>query len=101
HREEDATLLERFDVFLKCFVGFAARGSIADFDSFDAVVANDSAPKGVIQITNQHFFGSAPRGSNRERQLPGQLANQARRAYLLGLKPSAVIGGLQRPDARD
>ena len=40
---------------MKSLKGFASRRGVADFDSFDPVIADDAAPQSIIEIEHENF----------------------------------------------
>src|SRR5277367_401128 len=89
--EDDTPLLELQRVTLQHEMGFALRAAGAEHDAVHTIVADDSAPQGVVEIAHQALPGSSAlrrydAGEELSVQRPGLESD-----FLLRLQPAPDV----------
>ena len=67
-RQNHAALLQALHVLLKGKISLAFRVALAQADSAQAIVSNDSSPKGVVEVQHQTLLGQPPLRNHDGRQ---------------------------------
>ena len=64
HADDDAALAQFLYPHLELSEGFSDAQSVTQLDAFYAVVANDSAPDGVVEVEDEAFLELPPDGAD-------------------------------------
>ncbi len=64
YRQKDSAFAQGEAIFLECGEGFGDGSFLADLDFIEAVVADDAAPEGVIEIEDENLLRSSQHGSD-------------------------------------
>ena len=98
-REEYAQLFLCLAVLLYLGVCLRFGGFLPDRDALLSVVADDTAPEGVVQVQSQHLFVLAVNGANDSRQAVGKFRNCVQRHGVFVEVPVGIVVPCVQPVA--
>src|ERR1700733_1362596 len=87
HGKNDTTPCKRFDVGLKRDISFPHRASLAEDYTFDPVITDDSAPKGIVEIQNETLVRAAALSGNDSCNEVAVYGRRCRVHILFGTEP--------------
>lgn len=98
-REEYAQLFLCLAVLLYLGVCLRFGGFLPDRDALLSVVADDTAPEGVVQVQSQHLFVLAVNGANDSCQAVGKFRNRVQRHGVFVEVPVGIVVPCVQPVA--
>src|SRR5882672_5442503 len=100
HAQYDAALLELLRVLLQGQMRLAEGATLAEHDAVNAVIAEDAAPKRVVEVENQAFARPPEHGADQTREQAPVARCGCRRDLQLALQPMPRIEPCVEPIPR-